>query len=303
MTRVLLVEDEPGLVLTLTDRLESEGYRVGSASDGPSGLERAVHETWDVILLDVMLPGMNGFDVCRDLRQKGVRTPVIMLTARGQVFDKVLGLKLGADDYLTKPFEMMELLARIEVQLRRAASPAAGSAVYRFGDVVVDVRRAEVTRAGRVVDLSAREFLLLKYLVEHQGAVITPRPAAERGVGVSLDAVDAHRRRARGLAAAEDRAGARAIRNSSSPSTASATSSRIERPSTSIFSFGSRRADGDRRLAASRAGRLDSVVLIAASRQPPAASRDPRALDGMDRIEPYFAPAHPGIRNAPIRLE
>ena len=173
MKRVLLIEDEPGLVLTLTDRLESEGYEVGCASEGPAGLDLAAHATWDVILLDVMLPGMNGFDLCRELRQKGIRTPVIMLTARGQVVDKVLGLKLGADDYLTKPFEMMELLARIEVQLRRASSPASGSATYRFGDVAVDVRRAEVTRAGKVVDLSAREFLLLKYFVEHQGAVIT----------------------------------------------------------------------------------------------------------------------------------
>jgi DNA-binding response OmpR family regulator len=102
--RVLLIEDEPGLVLTLTDRLKSEGYEVGSASDGPAGLERATREPWDVILLDVMLPGASGFDVCRDLRQRGIHTPVIMLTARGQIVDKVLGLKLGADDYLTKPF-------------------------------------------------------------------------------------------------------------------------------------------------------------------------------------------------------
>ena len=133
--RVLLVEDEPGLVLTLTDRLKSEGYDVQAASDGPSGLERATRERWDVILLDVMLPGASGFDVCRDLRQRGVTTPVIMLTARGQVVDKVLGLKLGADDYLTKPFDMMELTARIEVQLRRRAAAASND-----GDAV-SVRR------------------------------------------------------------------------------------------------------------------------------------------------------------------
>jgi two-component system alkaline phosphatase synthesis response regulator PhoP len=171
--RVLLIEDEPGLVLTLTDRLRSEGYDVSSATEGPSGLDLAVRETWDVILLDVMLPGMNGFDLCRDVRQKGVKTPVIMLTARGQVIDKVLGLKLGADDYLTKPFDMMELLARVEVQLRRAASPASGSTVYRFGDILVDIRKAQVTRAGQVIELSGREFLLLKYFVEHQGDVLT----------------------------------------------------------------------------------------------------------------------------------
>jgi len=169
--RVLVVEDEPGLVLTLTDRLKSEGYEVGTASDGPAGRERATREPWDVILLDVMLPGASGFDVCRDIRQRGVTTPVIMLTARGQVVDKVLGLKLGADDYLTKPFEMMELLARIEVQLRRAQP--AGPGHYRFGDVTIDFRKAEVTRGGKPIELSAREFLLLKYFIEHREATLT----------------------------------------------------------------------------------------------------------------------------------
>ena len=172
--RVLLVEDEPGLVLTLTDRLKSEGYETGTAADGPSGLERATREAWDVILLDVMLPGVNGFDVCRDIRQRGVQTPIIMLTARGQVFDKVLGLKLGADDYLTKPFDLLELLARIEVQIRRrGASSSTGPTQYQFADVSVDFRKAEVTRGGQQIDLSAREFLLLKYFVEHRGATIT----------------------------------------------------------------------------------------------------------------------------------
>ncbi len=171
--RVLLIEDEPGLVLTLTDRLKSEGYEVGTSSDGPSGLERATREPWDVVLLDVMLPGANGFDVCRDLRQRGVSVPIIMLTARGQVVDKVLGLKLGADDYVTKPFDLMELLARIEVQLRRRAAAATGTTTYQFGDVSVDFRKAEVTRAGAAVELSAREFLLLKYFIEHRGATLT----------------------------------------------------------------------------------------------------------------------------------
>ena len=173
--RILLVEDEPGLVLTLTDRLRSEGYDVGSAGDGPSGLALATRERWDVILLDVMLPGVSGFDVCRDMRQRGVTTPVVMLTARGQVVDKVLGLKLGADDYLTKPFDMMELLARIEVQLRRSDAARRGAATtqYQFGDVIVDVRKTEVTRAGTPVELSAREFLLLKYFIEHREATIS----------------------------------------------------------------------------------------------------------------------------------
>jgi two-component system alkaline phosphatase synthesis response regulator PhoP len=171
--RVLLVEDEPGLVLTITDRLKAEGYDVASAADGPSGLERASREPWDVILLDVMLPGKSGFDVCRDLRQRGVTTPVIMLTARGQVVDKVLGLKLGADDYLTKPFDMLELAARIEVQLRRAVPGGASPTQYRFGDVTIDFRKALVTRAGREVELSAREFLLLKYFVENREATLS----------------------------------------------------------------------------------------------------------------------------------
>src|SRR5256714_4598478 len=162
--RILLVEDEPGLVLTLTDRLSKEGFAVETARDGESGLQRATTESFDAIILDVMLPRKNGFDVCRDLRQQGTQTPVIMLTARGQVVDKVVGLKLGADDYLTKPFEMIELTARLEALLRRRHSAAPpGADIYRFGDVVVDFRRAEVKRGGRAVELSAREFKLLRH--------------------------------------------------------------------------------------------------------------------------------------------
>ena len=172
--RVLLVEDEPGLVLTLTDRLRSEGYDVTSATDGPSALEIGLAERFDVVLLDVMLPGASGFDVCRDLRQRGVTTPIIMLTARGQVVDKVLGLKIGADDYLTKPFDMLELLARIEVQLRRAAAVSGLSAAeYRFGEITVNFRKAEVARGTEALELSAREFLLLKYFIEHREATLT----------------------------------------------------------------------------------------------------------------------------------
>jgi two-component system alkaline phosphatase synthesis response regulator PhoP len=172
--RLLLVEDEPGLVLTQTDRLRSEGYVVTSATDGPSGLAIATRETFDVILLDVMLPGMSGFDVCRDVRQRGVTTPIIMLTARGQIVDKVLGLKIGADDYLTKPFDMLELLARIEVQVRRVAAVTGKSAAeYQFGDIIVNFRKAEVTKAGVALDLSAREFLLLKYFIEHREATLS----------------------------------------------------------------------------------------------------------------------------------
>ena len=172
--RVLLVEDEPGLVLTLTDRLRSEGYVVTSATDGPSGLAVATRDTFDVILLDVMLPGMSGFDVCRDVRGRGVTTPIIMLTARGQTVDKVLGLKIGADDYLTKPFDMLELLARIEVQVRRVSAVTGKSAAeYQFGDITVNFRKAEVTKDGAPVELSAREYQLLRYFIEHRGATIS----------------------------------------------------------------------------------------------------------------------------------
>ena len=179
--RILLIEDEPGLLMTLTDRLLSEGFTVETATDGETGLARALSETFDLIILDVGLPRKNGFDVCRDLRQRGARVPVIMLTARGQVVDKVVGLKIGADDYVTKPFEMMELLARIEALLRRVppAESAAGEAVatpadvYQFGVIRADFRRAEVTREGSLLELSAREFKLLRYLVEHRGATIS----------------------------------------------------------------------------------------------------------------------------------
>ena len=180
--RILLVEDEPGLLMTLTDRLASEGFAVETATDGEAGLQRALAETFDLIILDVGLPRKNGFDVCRDLRQRSCSVPVIMLTARGQVVDKVVGLKIGADDYVTKPFEMMELLARIEALLRRvppaqgaATSGATGEAgdVYAFGTIHADFRRAEVTREGVSLELSAREFKLLRYLIEHRGATIS----------------------------------------------------------------------------------------------------------------------------------
>lgn len=173
MKRILLVEDEPGLVLTLQDRLTKEGYAIETSADGESGLERAAGEAFDLLLLDVMLPRLNGFDVLRELRRRRVDTPVIMLTAKGQVVDKVVGLKLGADDYVAKPFEMVELLARIEAALRRAPAAAHPSEGYQFGDVRVDFRRAEATKAGEPLDLSAREFQLLKYFIEHRGATLT----------------------------------------------------------------------------------------------------------------------------------
>src|SRR5262245_57562612 len=147
MSRVLVVEDEPGLVMALSQRLTGEGYEIETARDGERGLALGASEPFDVIILDLMLPRKNGFDVCRDLRRRGIDTPIIMLTARGQIVDRVVGLKLGADDYLTKPFAMMELLARIEALLRRSSAssslskPEARSTdVYQNGALRVDFR-------------------------------------------------------------------------------------------------------------------------------------------------------------------
>jgi two-component system alkaline phosphatase synthesis response regulator PhoP len=172
--RILVVEDEESLVMALRDRLESEGYAVTVANDGERGFDAATRQPFDLVLLDVALPRKNGFDVCRDLRARGVQTPVLMLTARGQVIDRVLGLKLGADDYLTKPFDAAELLARIEALLRRSRTIAASSTdVYAFGPVHVDFRNAEVHRDGAAVELSGLEFKLLRYFVDHRGALLT----------------------------------------------------------------------------------------------------------------------------------
>lgn len=171
--KVLLVEDEAGLVLTLTDRLQAEGFEVCSATDGARGFELALSENFDLIILDVMLPKKNGYDICRDLRQKSINTPILMLTAKGETIDKVLGLKLGADDYLTKPFEVIELLARIEALLRRSPVHNQNNSgeTFRFGKVAVDFKRAEVVKNNEVVELSAMEFKLLQFLIENRGNV------------------------------------------------------------------------------------------------------------------------------------
>jgi two-component system alkaline phosphatase synthesis response regulator PhoP len=171
--RILVVEDEPSLLLTLGDRLRSEGYEVETAADGNIAWQRGRSETWDLVLLDIALPGRSGLDVCRDLRREGVDTPILMLTARNQLTDRVVGLKLGADDYLGKPFEMLELLARVEALLRRSGRALAGPGSYAFGDVRVDFRRAEVWRDGESVDLAGLEYKLLAYFVEHRGAVLS----------------------------------------------------------------------------------------------------------------------------------
>ena len=190
--------------MTLTDRLIAEGYHVETATDGETGLARGSAESFALIILDGMLPGRDGFDVCRTIRQRGVQTPILMLTARGQVVDRVVGLKLGADDYLTKPFEMAELLARLEALLRRApraAAPPGDS--YQFGDVKVDFRKAEVTRAGQALELSAREFKLLRVLHRASRRHAVAGRVAQRGVGLQRDAEHADGGRPCRVAAAE----------------------------------------------------------------------------------------------------
>lgn len=170
--KILVVEDEEIIRISLCDRLEAEGYSVEQASDGEAGLQRAIHNHFDLIILDLMMPKKNGFDVCRDIRMGGVVAPILVLTARGQVIDKVLALKIGADDYVTKPYDAMELLARVEALLRRAYLPTA-TGVHQLGDVEVDLRGTTVTRAGKPVPLSAREFQLLRYMLEHRGTTLS----------------------------------------------------------------------------------------------------------------------------------
>ena len=172
--RVLIVEDDQAMAVALRDGFEYEGYSVQVARDGAVGLKIASEKNLDLIILDVMLPRMSGFDVCKQLRSDGHETPIIMLTARGQEIDKVVGLKIGADDYVTKPFSFMELIARVEALIRRAhRRPESGLDEFRFGDVVVNFKKFEVTKNGAPIEISAREFNILKFFIEHCGEVIT----------------------------------------------------------------------------------------------------------------------------------
>jgi two-component system alkaline phosphatase synthesis response regulator PhoP len=194
---ILLVEDEEALRMTVGDRLRNEGYVVECAVNGDEAFEKATLLPFDLILLDIMLPGRNGFDVCRDIRKAGLITPILILTARGQIADKVTGLKIGADDYVTKPFEMPELMARVEALLRRAPSrPETHAAPFEFGSIRVDLRATEVTRNGKVVNLSAREFQLLRYFIEHPGETLSREELLKEVWGYSANVftrtVDAH---------------------------------------------------------------------------------------------------------------
>jgi DNA-binding response OmpR family regulator len=172
-TRILIVEDEPAMVAGLRDNFEYEGYDVISAEDGVSGLERALGDDPDLVVLDVMMPRMSGLDVCKQVKAKRPAVPIIMLTARGQEIDKVVGLELGADDYVTKPFSIRELMARVKAVLRRVSPQARASEVYRFGDVEVDIRGHQVRRAGKPVELSAKEFALLAYFIAHPAETLS----------------------------------------------------------------------------------------------------------------------------------
>jgi DNA-binding response OmpR family regulator len=172
-TRILIVEDEPAMVAGLRDNFEFEGYEVISADDGVSGLERALADDPDLVVLDVMMPRMSGLDVCKQLKAKRPSIPIIMLTARGQEIDKVVGLELGADDYVTKPFSIRELMARVKAVLRRVAPHANPPEVYKFSDVEVNIRSNEVLRAGSPIELSAKEFALLAYFIAHPAETLS----------------------------------------------------------------------------------------------------------------------------------
>lgn len=195
--RILLVEDEPGLVMTLTDLLGAEGYDVESATDGPAGLSKALKGKFDLIVLDVMLPGKSGLEVCRELRQQGNDVAVLMLTAKTQLYDRVVGLKLGADDYLTKPFEPPELLARIEALLRRIKHDKLSPVTrFQFGNVDVDFERSEVHKDGVELNLAAKELELLRYLIDRRGNVVSRDELLEAvweyQPGVSSRTIDVH---------------------------------------------------------------------------------------------------------------
>jgi DNA-binding response OmpR family regulator len=173
MAKILIVEDEPNMVAGLRDNFEFEGHQVITAGDGVAGLERAIAESPDLVILDVMMPRMSGLDVCRQLKSKRPSIPIIMLTARGQEVDKVVGLELGADDYVTKPFSIRELLARVKAVLRRARVAPKTDEKYAFGEVEVNLRSCQVSRKGQALDFSSKEFELLKYFLIHPGETLT----------------------------------------------------------------------------------------------------------------------------------
>jgi two-component system alkaline phosphatase synthesis response regulator PhoP len=196
MTKILIVEDEPNMVAGLRDNFEFEGYEVLTAADGIAGLECALQQSPDIVLLDVMMPRMSGLEVCKQLKAKRPAIPIIMLTARGQEVDKVVGLELGADDYVTKPFSIRELLARVKAVLRRAQAIPDPKARYNFGDVELDLHSCQVLRQGKLLDFSSKEFELLKYFLLHPGQTLSRDQLLEEVWGYehfpTTRTVDAH---------------------------------------------------------------------------------------------------------------
>ena len=188
MSRILIVEDEPDIAAALEDDLRTEGYDVEVAGDGDTAARRARESTWDLLLLDVMLPRKDGFEVCRELRRRGVTTPIIFLTARAQEAEKVLGLEIGADDYVTKPFSPRELRARIKTVLRRVSMPAADQ--YRFGDVEVNFSRGELRRGGVTVDVTPIELKLLATFIERRGRVLSRDQLLDSAWGTGTHVTD-----------------------------------------------------------------------------------------------------------------
>jgi DNA-binding response OmpR family regulator len=194
MHRILIVEDEPDIVLALEADLRRQGYEVGVAADGNLAIEVGKREKWDLILLDLMLPGVDGFEVCSELRRAGITAPIIMLTARVQEAEKVLGLESGADDYVTKPFSLRELRARVRAHLRRHVEEA--RTVLRFGDCEYNSGRAELRRAGKLVEMTAQEIRILDVFVRNRGLVLSRDRLIEAawgyGVAIGDRAVDTH---------------------------------------------------------------------------------------------------------------
>jgi DNA-binding response OmpR family regulator len=194
MARVLVVEDEPDIAMSLAADLRRQGHQPEVVGDGERALELGVRDGWDLILLDVMLPKMDGFDVCSELRRMGIQTPIILLTARTQEAEKELGLDSGADDYVTKPFSVRELRARIRAQLRRSGRDRAR--IHRFGDCEADFDRGELRRGGRPVDITPQEWRLLEAFLQHRGRVLTRdrliTAAWGHGITVTDRTVDTH---------------------------------------------------------------------------------------------------------------
>ena len=196
MEKILIIEDDKTILMGLKDDLEFEGYKVSSSMDGKEGLKKALDGNFHLIILDVLLPGLNGFEVCKKLRESGIDTPILMLTAaKTEEMDKVTGLELGADDYVTKPIGTREMVARVKAILRRVGQKEVALEVYEFGDVSVNFKSHEVMKGGKVLHLTALEFSLLKFFIEHKGKVLTRDAMLDEAWGdaiVSPRTIDPH---------------------------------------------------------------------------------------------------------------